>query len=44
MGISIKMVRILEFGLEFSLHVRVARFFLVQTYQIGTNAPNDHKL
>jgi hypothetical protein len=23
---------------------RVARFFLVQTYQYGKNIPNDHKL
>jgi hypothetical protein len=26
------------------MYTRVARFFLVQTYQIGENIPNDHKL
>jgi hypothetical protein len=26
------------------MYVRVARFFLVKTDQIGNNIPNDHKL
>jgi hypothetical protein len=33
----------LSVAIHMRVSTRVARFFLVQTYQIGKNVPNDHK-